>query len=293
MPLQITTFRFLDLVDILATSVLIYYLLLLIRGTRAVQIIYGLITLIVIMGVADFLQLLVLKTIVQFMVIGTAFTLPIIFQPELRRALERIGRGGVFAIPQANVEVTSVSDVVTTLAQAAMLLSKNRVGALIAIEQSSGLKEYTESGTTLEARLSVELLLTLFTPKSPLHDGAVVLRGATIAAAGCFLPLADAVLMERRMGTRHRAAIGLTEQTDAVALIISEETGDISVARGGRLSRKLDDEERLRKVLLACLRSPRPPRERHGRLVRVRAVLGALQKIGKRRVDAHPKELHT
>jgi diadenylate cyclase len=147
--------------------------------------------------------------------------------------------------------------VMATLAKAAFLLSRNKYGALIVIEQQTGLKEFVESGTTLNAELSAELLLSIFVPRSPLHDGAAIVRENVIEAAGCFLPLAEQSLTERRVGTRHRAAIGLSEQTDAVVIVVSEESGAISVAREGKLSRAIEEESRLFRVLLASTRPRR------------------------------------
>ena len=270
-----------DVVDIVGTAILAYYLLLVIRGTRAVQIVLGLLVLVVLLGLANLLHLLVLATILQFVLVGTAVTLPIVFQPELRRALEQLGRGGMLVRHEANEEPQSVEAVLGLLAKAAVILSQSRVGALIAIEQATGLREFVESGTRLDAKVSIELLLTLFTPQSPLHDGAVIIKGNEIEGAACFLPLSDNVLTASHLGTRHRAAIGLSEQTDAVVLVVSEQTGHISVARGGRLSRELDDETRLRSVLLACCGAPRPRRSTPPRILR-RARLG-IRKLAKPR----------
>lgn len=250
-----------DILDILATSVLIYYVLLLIRGTRAVQILIGVLVLVGLLGVANLLHLYLLGGILQFALLGAAVTIPIVFQPELRRALEQIGRGGFFHLDEIQSEWSRPEDAdVITLARAAFLLSRNRLGALIVLEQATGLKEFVESGTVLEARLSAELLLTLFMARSPLHDGAVIVRESLVEAAGCFLPLAEQSLSERRVGTRHRAALGITEQTDAVVIVISEESGAITVAREGKLSRPIEEEQRLVKILLAVTR---PPRNRH------------------------------
>jgi len=251
--------RWVDLVDLLATAALIYSLLLLIRGTRAVQILTGLIVLGLLLTIAKVLGLVVFATLLRFILVGTAVTLPIVFQPELRRALESLGRGGVFgrsASDAADPQLLSQS-----VTQAAFQLSRSRWGGLIAIEVGSGLQDIAESGTRVEARLSSELLVSLFSPRAPLHDGAVLLRGNHVIAAGCVLPLAELPATRsstgRRLGTRHRAALGLSEQTDALVVVVSEETGQISVARGGRLSRVIDEEERLRKVLLACSRPAR------------------------------------
>jgi diadenylate cyclase len=242
-----------DAADILVTAILLYYFLLLIRGTRAVQIGMGLGVLLLLLLGASWLHLLVLTTLLQFVLLGTAVTLPIVFQPELRRILEQLGRGGIFALPQSGAQADREA-ALAVLARVAVLLSRTHTGALIAIEQATGLRDFVESGTRLDARLSPELLLTIFTAHSPLHDGAVIVKDAMVEAAGCFLPLTENLLTSAHMGTRHRAAIGLSEQTDAVVLVVSEQTGGISVAREGRLSREIDDEERLRRVLLACCR---------------------------------------
>ena len=250
-----------DIFDILATSILIYYVLLLIRGTRAVQILTGVLVLVGLLGLANVLRLYLLGTILQLLVVGAAVTLPIVFQPELRRALEQIGRGGLLHIGENSTGWTRPEDTyIVAIARAAFLLSRSRIGALMVIEQQSGLKEFIESGTILNAELSAELLLAIFMPRSPLHDGAVMIRENVIEAAGCFLPLAEQTLAERRVGTRHRAALGLTEQTDAVIVVVSEETGAVCVAREGKLSRPVEEEARLVKILLAVTRPPRDHR---------------------------------
>jgi diadenylate cyclase len=269
-----------DVVDILATAVLSYYLILLIRGTRAVQIMLGLLVLLIVLSASSMLHLLVLTTVLQFVLLGTAVTLPIVFQPELRRALEQLGRGGIFRRREATLDPASVEAALALLARAAVILSRSRIGALIAIEQSTGLREFVESGTRLDARLSLELLLAIFSPRSPLHDGAVIVKDTTLEAAGCFLPLSDNVLTEAHLGTRHRAALGLSEVTDAVVLVVSEQTGHISVARTGRISREIDDEDRLRSVLVACCRAPRArrPARRPARGLRSPVPAGELVK---------------
>jgi diadenylate cyclase len=254
------SFRASDAIDIVATSVLIYYLLLLIRGTRAVQIMLGLLTLVIVLAVSNLLHLLVLATVMQYLLLGTAVTLPIVFQPELRRALEQIGRGQLFRRAPADDEA-SAAQLVGVVANAAFRLARDGFGALIVIEGQTGLREYVESGTALDANLSTELLLAIFNKSSPLHDGAAIVRDLVIEGAGCFLPLSEnQIVAERHLGTRHRAAIGLTEQTDAVVIVVSEETRTVAVARAGRLSVKIDDEDRLRKVVAACIRPPRRAR---------------------------------
>jgi len=250
-------FTAVDAIDILATSVLTYYLLLLIRGTRAVQIMLGLFVLVVILAVSNLLHLLVLATVMQYLLLGTAVGLPIVFQPELRRGLEQLGRGRLF-VRDRRAEDEIAAEQIRIVSHAGFVLARQNVGALIVIEQQTGLREYVESGTALDARLSLDLLLAIFNKTSPLHDGAVIVRDLLIEGAACFLPLSDnTIAVDRHVGTRHRAAVGLTEQTDAVVVVVSEESGLTSVARAGRLSVPIDDEERLRRVLSACLRPTR------------------------------------
>jgi diadenylate cyclase len=260
-------FTAIDAIDILATSVLTYYLLLLIRGTRAVQIMFGLFVLVVILAVSNLLHLLVLATVMQYLLLGTAVGLPIVFQPELRRGLEQLGRGRLF-VRDRHAEDEIAAEQIRILAHAGFVLARQRVGALMVIEQQTGLREYAESGTALDARLSLDLLLAIFNKTSPLHDGAVIVRDRVIEGAGCFLPLSENALpVDRHVGTRHRAAVGLTEQTDAVVVVVSEETGMVSVARAGRLSVPIDDEERLRRVLAACIRPTRRRAQADGGLL--------------------------
>ncbi len=257
-----------DVLDILGTSILIYYLLILIRGTRAVQIVFGVLVLLLLLGLANALHLLLLGTILQVIVVGAAVTLPIVFQPELRRALEQLGRGGLFRLGDREARSRVGDRWLTIVARAALDISRSRYGALIVIEQRSGLKEYAESGTTLNATLSAELLLTIFTPRSPLHDGAVIVREGIVEAAGCFLPLAEqSYFKQRRLGSRHRAALGLSEQTDAVVIVISEETGKVAVAREGRLSGEFENETKLVRVLVACTRRSPAANQAHSPLI--------------------------
>jgi diadenylate cyclase len=286
-----------DVLDVLATSIAIYYFLLLIRGTRAVQILTGILVLVGLLGVANILHMVLMTTILQLVVFGAAVTLPIVFQPELRRALEQIGRGGLFRMETETGEggwVRPEDLSIAALGHAAFLLSRNKLGALIVIEQQSGLKEICESGTILEARLSAELLLAIFMPRSPMHDGAVIVRENLIEAAGCFLPLAEQSLAERRFGTRHRAALGLSEQTDAVVVVVSEETGAITIAREGKFTRPVEDEARLVKMLLAITRPPRRERQlaRNDLISHLRARLLPRREPEKPRAD-HPQELRT
>ena len=252
--------------------------------------------LVALLGVANVLHLYLLVTILQLIVVGAAVTIPIVFQPELRRALEQIGRGGLFRMDSAEGEdgATRPQDsTVAALAQAVFLLSQARRGALLAVEQQSGLKEFCETGTPLDAQISVDLLLTIFAPGSPLHDGAAIVREDRIVAAGCFLPLAERPpAVAGRIGTRHRAAVGLTEQTDAVVVVVSEESGRVCIARAGKLSRPVEEEQRLAKMLLAVTRPPRHARQLRNDLVS--HLRSRLMPRGTKASRAdHPQELHT
>jgi diadenylate cyclase len=277
-----------DVVDVIATSILIYYVLLLIRGTRAVQILIGILVLVGLLGIATLFHLYLLGTILRLLVVGAAVTIPIVFQPELRRALEQIGRGGLFRMQSDDAEPSPgrpEDRTIVILARTAFFLSQNRRGALIVIEQQSGLKEICESGTLLRADISEELLLTIFTPPSPLHDGAVIVHDRRIEAAGCLLPLADRPMTGVRMGTRHRAALGLSEQTDAVVLVVSEQTSSIRIARGGKLSRPVDDEQRLVKMLLAVTRPARRERRPNDLIAHLRLRLWSPRERSKAHVS--------
>jgi diadenylate cyclase len=246
-----------DVFDIVATSILIYYVLLLIRGTRAVQILTGILVLVGLLALANLLHLYLLGSILQVLVVGASVTLPIVFQPELRRALEQIGRGGLFRFGEDRADRQLPENrIVADVAHAAFGIAQNRAGALIVIEQQSGLKEFCETGTSLNAELSGDLVLAIFAQRSPLHDGATIVRENAIVAAGCLLPLAERRAAQR-LGTRHRAALGLSEQTDAIVIVVSEESGAVSVAREGKLTRPIESEVALARLLLGVMRPPR------------------------------------
>ncbi|MEA4928292.1 MAG: diadenylate cyclase CdaA [Candidatus Limiplasma sp.] len=228
-----------DLLDILIVAFLLYELLMLTRETRASAVLKGLVTLVLASWVSDLLGLTALNWILHNVVNNGAVVLVILVQPELRKALEQLGRGGIR-------DATHLSDqeenehVVREITGCLLSLSRRRVGALIVFEQRIGLKDVIETGTRLDSRISSALLENIFEPNTPLHDGAVVIRGNRVMAAACFLTLSEGKGISRELGTRHRAALGITETTDAVTLIVSEETGIISMAREGRLTRHLD-----------------------------------------------------
>lgn len=228
-----------DIVDILIVAFILYKLLMLTRETRASAVLKGLAMLIVAAWVSDLLGLTALNWVLLNVVNNGAVVLVILFQPELRKALEQIGKGALrTASPGADLEENEA--VVREITNCLLTLSRRRVGALIVIEQQIGLKDITETGTSLNSQISAALLENIFEPNTPLHDGAVVIRGTRILAAACILSLSEGKGISRELGTRHRAALGITETTDAISLIVSEETGIISMARNGRLTRHLD-----------------------------------------------------
>src|SRR4051812_48091229 len=233
---QLTT-----IVDIGITALLIYWLFSLIRGTRAVRLVIGVSVLVVVYALAVAFDLRLLTQILQGGAVVGLFALVVIFQPELRRALERIGRVGSFGWLLSPAESRAVEHVAAEVARAAAGLSSNGQGALIVLERETGLEEVAETGVMIHGDVSSDLLRTIFTPKSPLHDGAVIIRDELIVAAGALLPLAETSIHTERFGTRHRAALGITEQTDAVVVVVSEENGQISLVERARIVRNLTE----------------------------------------------------
>ncbi|MDD6142593.1 MAG: diadenylate cyclase CdaA [bacterium] len=228
-----------DILDILIVAFLLYELLMLTRETRASAVLKGLVMLVLASWVSDLLGLTALNWVLLNVVNNGAVVLVILFQPELRKALEQIGRGAIHKSSTAeNMEENE--HIINEFISCLLTLSRRRVGALIVIEQRIGLKDVIETGTTLNSHISAALLENIFEPNTPLHDGAVVIRGSRIMAAACILSLSEGKGISRELGTRHRAAIGITETTDAISLIVSEETGIISMARNGKLTRHLD-----------------------------------------------------
>ena len=224
-------------VDILIISLSIYWLLLLIRDTTAMTVLRGVgVLLVAAFALSRVLELQVLGWLLRNAVAGLVIAMAIVFQPEIRRALERVGRTGLRSVLRNEEHRHSVDRVV----RASMRLARQSYGALIVLERETGLQEVIDTGIPLHGEVSVELLGTIFVPGSPLHDGAVVIRGDTIVAAGCTLPLSESVLPSE-FGMRHRAGLGITESTDAVVLIVSEELGQVSLASNGRMAPGLDE----------------------------------------------------
>jgi diadenylate cyclase len=224
--------------DIILVSLLIYQVLVMIRGTRAVPMLVGLTVLAILFYFAQIGELTTLNWVVSRVLPYVVFALIVVFQSEIRHVLTDLGRRLTF-LGGSNNESDSYDDIVL----AANLFSQHQTGALIVIEREIGLRTHIESGVPLDARLSYDLLATIFRPSAPLHDGAVIVQKDRIAAAACFLPLSMNPLLSTQLGTRHRAGIGITEETDAIAVICSEETGAISVAIGGRIERDLSVEQ--------------------------------------------------
>lgn len=247
------------LLDIAITALLFYWLFLLIRGTRAVRLVIGVSVLVLVYFAAQALELRLLTQILQAGGLVGIFALVVVFQPELRRALERIGRVGSFAWLFAPADRRAIDHVAGEIARAAQALSAEGYGALIVIERETGLEEIAETGVMLHADLSAELLRTIFFRGTPLHDGAVIVRGDRILAAGALLPLAETTVQPERIGTRHRAALGITEQTDAISVVVSEENGQISLVERARIVRNLN-ERQLDRALKGLLEPGRPGR---------------------------------
>jgi diadenylate cyclase len=226
----------LDILDIALMSLILYRLLLIVKGTKAAQMLIGLGVLLLASLASRYLELYTIDWLVQSFWSQIVIAIIILFQPEIRRALAHMGEAQFLSNFTTAEELKSLEEIV----RAAISLSNRKIGALIVIERDTSLKDFVEVGTLLDAKVSKEVLLSIFHPTSPIHDGAVIIKGNRIAAAGCFLPITLSSELSKSLGTRHRAGIGLTEETDAVALIVSEETGYVSMALDGRLETRID-----------------------------------------------------
>lgn len=233
-----------NIVDVIILTVLIYHVIKLVMHTRSNSLFKGIVAILLMAWVADVLRINAFSWILGQIINMGFLAVVIVFQPELRRALEQIGRSKVvrrvFGISNKTQKEERVEQPVSEIVRALSSMSRKKIGALIVIERSTGLGDVIESGTTVDAEISAPLIENIFEPNTPLHDGAVIMRNRRIAAAACILQLSDDNTISRELGTRHRAAIGITETTDAVSLIVSEETGIISMAREGKLTRHLD-----------------------------------------------------
>jgi len=237
-----------DILDILIVAAILYELFMLTRHTRGSALLKGLLLLFVIVILSNLLGLVSLNWLLTSVLQNGAIVLVVLFQPEIRKALERMGRSHLINRNRKTSVTVEQDRIIAEIVQTILDLSRRRVGALIVFEQNTGLEDVIETGTRLNAEISAPLLENIFEPNTPLHDGAVVIRDEQVTAAACILPLAEASGVSRELGTRHRAGVGVSENTDAIVLIVSEETGIVSMARDGRLQRPLAESD-LREIL--------------------------------------------
>ncbi|MDE3840648.1 TIGR00159 family protein [Bacillus methanolicus] len=244
-------------VDILLVWYVIYKLIMVIRGTKAVQLLKGIFVILLVKIISDLLYLKTLSWIMEQALTWGFLAIIIIFQPELRRALEQLGRGKLFA-RSGTPEEEEQEKMVEAIIKATDYMAKRRIGALISIERETGMSDYIETGIQLNSKISSELLINIFIPNTPLHDGAVIIQKHSVAAAACYLPLSESPFISKELGTRHRAALGISEVTDSVTVVVSEETGSVSLTKNGELHRDLSPEkfkELLRSELLSQTRT--------------------------------------
>ncbi len=238
----LSQFRIADAIDIIIIAVLLYHLIIFTRETRAIQLVKGLAILFVVAFLSDVFQLSTLNWLLNSVIVSGLIVIVVLFQPEIRRVLERIGRGKLFELSLLGFESPENVQIVSEMKQAILSLAKRRVGALIVIEQKTGLGEVIGTGTRIDGLISAPLLENIFEPNTPLHDGAVIIRGGLIVSAACFLPLVDDNRsVARELGTRHRAALGISTVSDSITIVVSEETGVISFTRDGKLVRYVDE----------------------------------------------------
>ncbi len=247
-PTLLSRLDFRAVADILIVAAVIYFLLKLLRGTRALQMLVAVALLVVFYRGAQWARLEMVEWLLTTMLPYVAIALIILFQPEIRRALSRVGRN----ISMMKFASHNPKGLYEDIVMATEYFSQNRIGALIVVERQAGLRTYIESGIPLDAKLSYDLLVSIFRPGSPLHDGAVIVEGSRVAAAGCFLPLSLNPTLSKQLGSRHRAAIGITEDSDCLVVAVSEETGSVSLASGGKIETGLSPEDvsdRLREMV--------------------------------------------
>jgi diadenylate cyclase len=231
-----------DVIDILLVAAVFYGIFRFLRETRAQQLFRGIVLIFIFNGLTGALRLYTITGILNGAITMGFIALLIVFQPELRRGLELLGRGNIFKQSLSELRGESVNHIVDEMMHAISSLARQQIGALIVIERRTGLQEVIETGTRMDALITSELLINIFIPGTPLHDGAVVIKDDRIRAAASFLPLTDDTKLDRDLGTRHRAAIGMSEESDAFVIVVSEETGDISYAEHGKLSRYVDED---------------------------------------------------
>ncbi|MBR2220086.1 MAG: diadenylate cyclase CdaA [Phascolarctobacterium sp.] len=248
----LATIGILDIVDIAVVAYFLYTLYQILKNTRAATLVKGLLILLIIMMGSRWMNLHVITWLMEKSMTVILVALPVVFQPELRRALEQIGRGKWFHKGGSELDETEFETMLSNVTNATVAMSRRKLGALMVFERNTGLEERIETGTAVDGLLSEALLLNIFEKDTPLHDGAVIIRGKRIVAASCLLPLTENRNLSQDLGTRHRAGIGVSEQSDAVVLIVSEETGTISIARNGELIRYLHADD-VREILRDAL----------------------------------------
>ncbi|QPC48078.1 diadenylate cyclase CdaA [Mangrovibacillus cuniculi] len=231
-----------NIIDILLVWFVIYKIIMVIKGTKAVQLLKGIFVIIIVQTLSVFLGFDTLSAMMEQVIEWGFLAIIIIFQPELRRALEQLGRGRLFA-RSGNQEEEETKLIIDHIGTSISYMAKRRIGALLSIERETGLGDYIETGIPLQSKITSELLINIFIPNTPLHDGAVVLQKNQIAAAACYLPLSESAFISKELGTRHRAAIGISEVTDAITIVVSEETGAVSLTKNGELHRGLSVED--------------------------------------------------
>ena len=237
----ISTVNFLDVLEVILFAIIIYKLYRILEGTRAVTLVKGILVLFTVNFLCNMLHLHLFSWIFDKIMTWSLVALPIVFQPELRRTLERLGEGKFLFENKASLDEEEAMGVVKEIVIAAKELSRTKTGALLVIEREMGLNDISDTGIKIDGLITSEFLLNVFIVNTPLHDGAAIIRGKRLVAAGCYLPLTEKRGLPKELGTRHRAAIGISEQCDAIVLIVSEETGTISIADNGRLTRRLDE----------------------------------------------------
>ncbi len=238
-------------VDIALVWYVLYKLIMLIRGTKAIQLLKGIAVVLVVWGISVLLNLQTIQFITGQVINWGVVVIVILFQPELRRALEQLGRGNIFVRSGSTAEEI-IQNEIEAIVTSCNYMAKRRIGALISIERETGIGEYAETGIPINGKLTHQLLTNIFTPNTPLHDGAVIIKNEEITAAACYLPLSESPFISKELGTRHRAAMGISEVTDALTIVVSEETGSISCTKNGELHRDIN-EEKLREMLLTHL----------------------------------------
>lgn len=243
-----------NLIDILVVWFILYELILMVQGTKAVQLLRGIIIIVIFKLVSWYVGLTTVSWIMDQVINWGVIAIVIIFQPEIRRGLEHLGRGSLFA--KTNKENEAANQLIEALDKAIQYMSKRRIGALITVRMNTGLEDYIETGIALDADVSGELLINIFIPNTPLHDGAVIIQGNRIAVAAAYLPLSQSNLIPKELGTRHRAAVGISELTDAMTVVVSEETGEVSITQNNELFRGMTQEDYLKYFRTQLLKAP-------------------------------------